>query len=104
MFTLSELATAVEYQLPVIILLWHNHGYEEIRHYMDKHNVERLGVDIQAPDFIAVAQGFGCEANSIGKPTELAEALKHRPINQPYLIEINATKWMTFCEEHTLLE
>ena len=94
MFTLSELATAVEYQLPVIILLWHNHGYEEIRHYMDKHNVERLGVDIQAPDFIAVAKGFGCATARIGKPAELTEALNARPINKPYLLEIDADKWL----------
>ena len=42
MFTLAELATAVEERPPVVILLWHNAGYEEIRRYMDAHGVERL--------------------------------------------------------------
>lgn len=43
MFTLSEIATAVEARLPVVIVLWHNAGYEEIRRYMDANGVARLG-------------------------------------------------------------
>ena len=42
MLPLSELATAVEARLPVVIVLWHNAGYEEIR-YMDANGVARLG-------------------------------------------------------------
>ncbi|MDI5985075.1 5-guanidino-2-oxopentanoate decarboxylase [Halomonas sp. M4R5S39] len=93
MFTLSELATAVEERLPVVILLWHNQGYEEIRRYMDAHGVERLGVDIQAPDFQAVAAGFGCLATRVGSSTELARALAARPTDGPLLIEVDAHAW-----------
>ncbi|QOR40859.1 5-guanidino-2-oxopentanoate decarboxylase [Billgrantia diversa] len=94
MFTLSELATAVEQNLPVVIVLWHNQGYEEIRRYMDAHGVTRCGVDIQAPDFQTVAAGFGCLATRIGNPTELARALAVRPSDGPLLIEVDANAWL----------
>ncbi len=93
MFTLSELATAVEARLPVVILLWHNAGYEEIRRFMDAEGVERLGVDIQAPDFITVASGFGCLATRIETPADLAIVLQQRPLDGPMLIEIDASAW-----------
>ncbi|MFG6160642.1 5-guanidino-2-oxopentanoate decarboxylase [Halomonas sp. 1390] len=93
MFTLSELACAVEERLPVVILLWHNRGYEEIRRFMDDAGVTRLGVDLKAPDFLTVAQGFGCLATRIGAPGELAHALATRPTDGPLLIEIDADAW-----------
>ncbi|MCT7654707.1 thiamine pyrophosphate-dependent enzyme [Oceanimonas sp. NS1] len=93
MFTLSELATAVEEKLPVVILLWHNHGYEEIRRYMDNHGVSRVGVDIQPPDFQQLASGFGCRACRVTDPAELAQALADRPTDGPQLIEVDAAAW-----------
>ncbi len=98
MFTLSELATAVEERLPVVVLLWHNAGYEEIRRYMDAHGVARLGVDLKAPDFQQLAGGFGCAASRVGSPQALAEALATRPIDAPYLIEVDAFAWQSTLE------
>ncbi len=94
MFTLSELACAVEEGLPVVILLWHNQGFDEIRRFMDDAGVTRLGVDIRAPDFLTVAQGFGCLATRVGAPAELAHALATRPSDGPLLIEIDAAAWL----------
>jgi acetolactate synthase-1/2/3 large subunit len=93
MFTLSELATAVEERLPVIILLWHNAGYEEIRRFMDAHGVEHLGVDLKAPDFLTLARGFGCLATRVDSPAGLSAALASRPLDGPMLIEVDATGW-----------
>lgn len=97
MFTLSELATAVEARLPVIIVLWHNAGYEEIRRYMDANGVARLGVDIQAPNFLTLAEGFGCPGVLVENPTELAQALTSRVATGPLLIEIDAAAWQRAC-------
>lgn len=93
MFTLSELATAVEAGIPVVILLWHNQGYEEIRRYMDHHGVSRVGVDIWAPDFQQLASGFGCRATRVDNPAALARALATRPLDGPLLVEIDAAGW-----------
>ncbi|MDX5433781.1 MAG: thiamine pyrophosphate-dependent enzyme, partial [Halomonas sp.] len=81
-------------RLPVVIVLWHNQGYEEIRRYMDAHGVARCGVDIQAPDFQTVAAGFGCLATRIGNPAELARALAARPSDGPLLIEVDVNAWL----------
>ncbi|WNL41868.1 5-guanidino-2-oxopentanoate decarboxylase [Halomonas sp. PAMB 3264] len=93
MFTLSEIATAVEEQIPVVILLWHNAGYEEIRRYMDDNGVARLGVDLKAPDFLILADGFGCPTAHIESPSQLAAALAERDAARPLLIEIDAGAW-----------
>ncbi len=100
MFTLSELATAVEERLPVVILLWHNAGYEEIRRFMDAHGVERLGVDLKAPDFLTLARGFGCLATRVDSPASLSDALASRPLDGPMLIEVDAAGWQRSLASH----
>ncbi|MDI5919228.1 5-guanidino-2-oxopentanoate decarboxylase [Halomonas sp. LR5S13] len=99
MFTLTELACAVEEGLPVVVLLWHNQGYEEIRRYMDSADVPRLGVDIQSPDFQMLAAGFGCAARRVGDAEALAEAIRGRPQQGPLLIEIDADAWNASLQE-----
>ena len=65
LFTIQELATAAECQLPIVILLWHNDGYGEIRKSFEASDVPLVGVDLQMPDFLKLAEGFGCEAERI---------------------------------------
>lgn len=93
MFTLSELAAAVEERLPVIILLWHNQGYEEIRRFMSNNDIAQIGVDIRAPDFQVLAAGFGCAATQANDPESLEKAIANRPEKDPLLIEIDAERW-----------
>jgi acetolactate synthase-1/2/3 large subunit len=94
-FTLSELACAVEAQTPVIVLLWNNQGYEEIKKYMVNRAIEPVGVDIYTPDFIGVAKALGCAAEAINGVDELRAALRVASDRQgPTLIEIDQTTWM----------
>jgi acetolactate synthase-1/2/3 large subunit len=94
-FTLSELASAVEARTPIIVLLWNNQGYEEIKKYMVNRNIEPVGVDIYTPDFIGVAKALGCAAEAISTVEQLKAALtaaNDRP--GPTLIEIDQRQWM----------
>jgi acetolactate synthase-1/2/3 large subunit len=94
-FTLSELASAVEARTPIIVLLWNNQGYEEIKKYMVNRNIEPVGVDIYTPDFIGVARALGCAAEAISTVEQLKAALtaaNDRP--GPTLIEIDQRQWM----------
>jgi acetolactate synthase-1/2/3 large subunit len=94
LFTLSELACAVEARLPVIVLLWNNQGYGEIKKYMLRHSVQTIGVDLVTPDFIAIARGFGCHAESVANPQQLAAALERTAGRAvPSLIEIDEATW-----------
>ncbi|MFT6348424.1 MAG: acetolactate synthase-1/2/3 large subunit [Psychromonas sp.] len=71
-FSIAELASAVEAQVLVIFIIWNNKGYGEISRFMDNAGVERVGVDIYTPDFIKIAEGFGC---ATAKPSTI-DALK----------------------------
>ncbi|WP_433769193.1 5-guanidino-2-oxopentanoate decarboxylase [Pseudomonas putida] len=93
-FTLPELASAVEAQTPVIVLLWNNQGYEEIKKYMVNRAIEPVGVDIYTPDFIGVAKALGCAAEAVSDAEKLRSALRVAADRQgPTLIEIDQTAW-----------
>jgi len=94
-FTLSELASAVEARTPIIVLLWNNQGYEEIKKYMVNRSIEPVGVDIYTPDFIGVAKALGCAAEPVAGVEELKVALRKAGDRQgPTLIEIDQALWM----------
>lgn len=57
-FSLAELASAVEAKTPVIAILHNNHGYGEIKSYMEDQNISPIGVDILNPDFKAIAIAY----------------------------------------------
>ncbi len=89
-FTIAELATAVELRLPVVILVWNNKGYFEIKKYMAERNIPQIGVDIYTPDFIAIARGFGCRALRAESLAHLKDQLRAaQSVDGPTLIEID---------------
>ncbi|WP_434677027.1 5-guanidino-2-oxopentanoate decarboxylase [Pseudomonas sp. R1-18] len=88
-FTLPELASAVEAQIAIVVLLWNNQGYGEIKHYMERRNITPLGVDIYTPDFLTIARGFGCVAERAREYQHLQTLLREAPSDRPLIIEIN---------------
>jgi len=93
-FTLAELASAVEAQTPIIVLLWNNQGYGEIKKYMLNRAIEPVGVDIYTPDFIGVAKALGCAAQAVGDEAQLRAALASAGDRQgPSVIEIDELRW-----------
>ena len=90
-FTIAELASAVEAEIPLIVLLWNNDGYGEIKTYMVDRQIEPIGVDIFTPDFLTIAKGFGCGATRPGSVDELVAALRQAATGKaPTVIEIRA--------------
>jgi len=96
-FTIGELATAVELELALPILLWNNRGYGEIKRYMLDRDIPTIGVDIYTPDFETIARGFGCNAVKIESAAHLREELrKAHAAKRPTVIEIDdaaAQRW-----------
>jgi acetolactate synthase-1/2/3 large subunit len=88
-FTMPELASAVEARTPIIVLLWNNRGYGEIKRYMKNRAIAPIGVDLHTPDFLQLAQRFGCEAvraESLPHLRELLLGAAKAP--RPTLIEV----------------
>lgn len=88
-FSIGELASAVDAGLNVIFLVWNNHGYTEIRRFMEEAGTAPIGVDISAPDFVGVAESFGCAGCRVTNLGQLKEALlAANKRSGPSLIEI----------------
>ena len=93
-FTLPELASAVEAQVPLIVLLWNNQGYEEIKKYMLNRAIEPVGVDIHTPDFIGVARALGAVAEEVADVAQLQAALQRaQGLRRPTLIQVDQHQW-----------
>lgn len=90
MFTVNELATAVEEGLSIPIILWHNHSYAMIRDGMVKRDIPEIGVNPRAPDFIKLADAFGCPGSNVESADDLRQALQSaRGHAGPSLIVVN---------------
>ncbi len=95
-FTIQELASARELEVPVIVLLWNNHGYAEIKSYMTANQIPAIGVDIYTPDFQVLAKGFGCEAAKVARLSELPEQLRAAAARKTAtIIEIDEREFAT---------
>jgi len=81
-FSLGELASAVEAGVQVILLLYDNQGYGEIRAAMQARNVAPLGVDILTPGLPAIARACGWQVAD-GDTPEALEAALVRALSHP---------------------
>jgi acetolactate synthase-1/2/3 large subunit len=76
MFTLSELVVAVELGLGIAIVVVNDGGYGEIRREMAERGDPPLGVDLDSPDFAALARAMGCHGVRADSRAALDEALE----------------------------
>ncbi|MEM9956566.1 MAG: thiamine pyrophosphate-dependent enzyme, partial [Pseudomonadota bacterium] len=73
-FTLSEMASAPDANAPVILLVWNNQGYQEIKSFMIAGEIAPEGVDLFTPDFQMIAKAMGWGATRLSSPDELEAA------------------------------
>ena len=89
-FTIAELICAAELELPLIVLLWNNQGYGEIRRYMEEGGLPLIGVNIKTPNFEPLAAGFGADYRRITAKQQLLDALEEDTKGkQPIIYEID---------------
>jgi thiamine pyrophosphate-dependent acetolactate synthase large subunit-like protein len=62
----GELATLVQEQLPVTVLVVDDGGYGMLRYDQIRAGDQPIGTDLLAPDFVAVAAAFGMPATRVG--------------------------------------
>jgi thiamine pyrophosphate-dependent acetolactate synthase large subunit-like protein len=89
MFCVQELATAVDLRLPLPIVVVDNGGYGEIRDQQASRSIPPVGVDLPAPDLVALAAAFGAHGVRAADPGALtalvADALS---ADRPTLIHL----------------
>ena len=92
--TLQELGTIMQTGVNVKIIILNNRFLGMVRQWQELFNDRRYSfVDIQSPDFVMVAKGYGFEGKCINEREELVDALKTMMNhNGSYLLEVMVTK------------
>ena len=91
LFTVAEMAAAKDLNSHIVLLLWDNRGYEQIRETFDDVAAPQMGVDVSSHDPVAIAQGFGWATTQVTTPEELAAALQTSfAANSPQFIRVIA--------------
>ena len=105
LMTCQELATAVQYNIPVVYFLLNNYGWLSIRdlqihHYGEDRTIgtefRRSGMgELYNPDFVKLAESFGAYAERVEEPAGVREALGRAfAANRPAVLEIvSATRF-----------
>jgi 5-guanidino-2-oxopentanoate decarboxylase len=75
-FTIQELGTAVENKLPLAIILWNNDSLAQIRDGMIVRDIPTIGVNQHNPDFVKLAEAYGCRTAEPESFEELEAAVK----------------------------
>ncbi|MEL6622004.1 MAG: thiamine pyrophosphate-binding protein [Pseudomonadota bacterium] len=90
MMTSQELATAMQYDLAMVIIVANNGMYGTIRMHQEREYPTRtVGTELRNPDFAAFAQAFGARGETVTRTEDFAEALKRaQTANGPALIEL----------------
>ncbi len=106
MMTIQELATAVQYNIPVVTVVLNNVGWQSIKDLqiavLGKNRViatdfVRDNGDLYTPDFTTIAKGFGVYAKRIERPDEVKDALKKAfASGKPALIEVMVNRQQAY--------
>ncbi|AVO43930.1 hypothetical protein C6569_01970 [Phreatobacter cathodiphilus] len=76
MFGVQELATARQYGIGLVTVVFNNAAYGNVRRDQETRYGNRLiGADLINPDFPALAKAFGVDGASVGSPEELRPVL-----------------------------
>jgi acetolactate synthase-1/2/3 large subunit len=92
--TIQELGTIMQYHTDVKVLILNNNFLGMVRQWQQLFHERRYSfVDIQSPDFVQVAKGYGIAGASVNKREQLADALK-KMLQHPgaYLLEVMVGK------------
>ena len=90
MFNVQELATAVRHRIPVVVIVFNDGAYGNVRN-MQKglHGNRVIGTDLANPDFVRLGESFGIGAHRATSPEALRRTLERSlASNEPALIEV----------------
>jgi acetolactate synthase-1/2/3 large subunit len=92
--TIQELGTIMQSGVDVKILILNNRFLGMVRQWQELFNDNRYSfVDIQSPDFVAVAAAYGIKGRSISERENLSSALEEMLNNKgSFLLEVMVTK------------
>lgn len=86
----QEFATAVQYELPIVVLVIDNGMYGTIRMHQERHYPGRVvGTGLKNPDFAAYAKAFGGYGERVERTEDFAPAFERaRASGQPAILHL----------------
>src|SRR6516162_8321229 len=94
MFGVQELATAVQFNIGVVTLVFNNNSYGNVRRdQRTRFDGRVVASDLVNPDFVKLAESFGVAASRVTSPDHFRPALeKALAHGGPYLVAIEVPK------------
>ena len=74
-FCLAELATAIDANTRVILIVHENGGYQEIKSFMSASDIDPIGVELMVPDITTLVAACGWNTLQADSFTELSQVL-----------------------------
>lgn len=90
MFAAQELATAAQYDIGLVVIVFNNRSFGNVlRDQRARFEGRVIGAELENPDFVRLAECFGVAASRVAGPASLRPALEHALASgHPALIEI----------------
>ncbi len=90
LFTMPELATAVQQKIPVIAIIFNDGHYGNVRRIQKAmYGGRTIASNLHNPDFVKLAEAFGATGMRAASPSELAQAMAAaRQMAGPVVIEV----------------
>jgi acetolactate synthase-1/2/3 large subunit len=90
LYNAQELATAMKYQIPVVVVLFNDNAYGNVlRAQQEEFDGHVLGTQLHNPDFVQFVQSFGAQALRVEGAAALEEALRDALASEgPVVIEV----------------
>jgi acetolactate synthase-1/2/3 large subunit len=90
MFNVQELSTAVRHRIPIVVIVFNDGAYGNVRNMQKSLYGNRLiGTDLANPDFVRLAESFGIIGRRVADPDGLRRMLEQcLASNEPALIEV----------------
>src|SRR5579863_278684 len=94
MFSVQELSTAVQFKIGVVVLVFNNHAYGNVRRdQRERFEGRVVASDLVNPDFVKLAESFGVAAARVTSPEHFRPALeKALADGGPCLIDIEVPR------------
>ncbi|TIU60564.1 MAG: thiamine pyrophosphate-binding protein, partial [Mesorhizobium sp.] len=86
----QEFATAVQYDLPIIVIVVNNGIYGTIRMHQEREYPSRVvATELKNPNFAALARAYGGHGETVEKTTDFAPAFERALASgKPAIVEI----------------
>jgi thiamine pyrophosphate-dependent acetolactate synthase large subunit-like protein len=90
LYQVGELATAVQHNIAVIVVVFDNRSFGNVRLIQEINFGGRIiAADLVNPDFVKLAESFGAAAMRADTPEQLGTAITRAlPLNRPVLIHV----------------